>query len=53
MDCIGAINLTITLPLIHDVHALWLQLPHFSKLPSKLSKERGHHVVKSAVERKH
>ena len=29
MDCIGMTNLTITLLLTLDVHALWLQLADF------------------------
>ena len=53
MDCIGTINVTITVPFTLDVHSLWFQLANFSRLLSKLGRGRGRHVVKTAVEREH
>ena len=43
MDCVGTTNLAITLPFSLNVHALWLQLADFSRLPLKLR------VIKTAV----
>ena len=52
MDCIEMTNLTVTLPFILDLYTVCLQLEHFFRLPSKLSRG-GHRRVKTTVEWEH